>query len=61
MAKWGFIALALIKRFDRIELDPVQLGRDNIEFEVSRWIHWNVTRACQSLQSICGTNNARGG
>lgn len=32
MAKRDFIALALIKRFDRIELDPVQLDRDNIEF-----------------------------
>lgn len=32
MAKRGFMALALIKAFDRIELDPVQLDWDNIEF-----------------------------
>lgn len=32
MAKRGFIAFALIKTCDRIELDPVQLGWDNIEF-----------------------------
>lgn len=54
MAKRAFIALALITAFDRIELDPVQLGRDNIEFRTAVLDPFEVTEAHRSPRSVLG-------
>jgi len=54
MAKRGFIALALIKTFDRIELDPVQLDWDNIEFRTVRLDPFE----CNTSSSVSAINTS---